>query len=208
MKFFYLLAFFLLVSCVSTKKTYLCGNRECLDKKEFNEYFSENLSVELMSNNKKSKKTIDLVKLNTEKRTPKKKNSLFKPNDILDNQGEKEKLRMEKKRLLQERKIKKAKLKLKRKEEKKRIKDMKSNKIVKKKDKFQTTTQQNKRSSNKELIKKNDKYLTKEEITNNTLVNKNIKSVCDKIEDCDIDTISEILTKKGKNKPFPNIASN
>ena len=56
MKFFYLLAFFLLVSCVSTKKTYLCGNRECLDKKEFNEYFSENLSVELMSNNKKSKK--------------------------------------------------------------------------------------------------------------------------------------------------------
>ena len=34
------------------------------------------------------------------------------------------------------------------------------------------------------------------------------KSICDEIEDCDIDKIAEILVEKGKVKPFPNISSN
>ena len=33
-------------------------------------------------------------------------------------------------------------------------------------------------------------------------------SICDKIKDCDIDKITELLIKKGKDKPFPNISSN
>ena len=32
--------------------------------------------------------------------------------------------------------------------------------------------------------------------------------MCDGVKNCDIDRIAEILIKKGKDKPFPNISSN
>ena len=37
---------------------------------------------------------------------------------------------------------------------------------------------------------------------------KNVKSLCNENEDCDIDKIAEKLIKKGRDKPFPSITSN
>ena len=73
MKFFYILIFLILLSCNTTKKEYVCGDHLCVDKKEFNEYFSENLIIEIsVRDKKKKKKSIDLVKLNTDSSVKKK----------------------------------------------------------------------------------------------------------------------------------------
>ena len=46
----------------------MCGDHKCIDKKEYNDYFAKNLSIEVDLKNKKNKdRSIDLVKLNTEK---------------------------------------------------------------------------------------------------------------------------------------------
>ena len=64
MKIFYLFLFLFLLSCNTSKKEYVCGNRPCVDKKEFNEYFSKNLSVEISTEENKKDQVIDLAKLN------------------------------------------------------------------------------------------------------------------------------------------------
>ena len=66
MKFiFFMILVFFLTNCSSTKKVYLCGDRECVNKKEANQYFEENLYLEVMFKDKKKIRVIDLVKLNT-----------------------------------------------------------------------------------------------------------------------------------------------
>ena len=61
-------------------------------------------------------------------------------------------------------------------------------------------------SDNEEIKPLNKK--TKKNIFTNSVKTENVKSICDKIKDCDIDIITELLIKKGKDKPFPNISSN
>jgi len=61
----YLFVFMILVSCGTVKKTYMCGDEQCIDRKEFREYFANNLAVEILTKKNKKKSSIDLVKLNT-----------------------------------------------------------------------------------------------------------------------------------------------
>ena len=35
------------MQCSTVKKVYVCGDRPCIDKKEFNEYFAKNLTIEV-----------------------------------------------------------------------------------------------------------------------------------------------------------------
>ena len=63
--------FFILVSCStisdsSVKKVYICGDHECKNKKEINDYFANNISIEIYTISKSSKKDkdFDLVELN------------------------------------------------------------------------------------------------------------------------------------------------
>ena len=67
MKKIYLIIFILLVSCSSTKKVYICGDHECKNKSERDDYFKNNISLEvyILENKKDIKKNQDLVKLNT-----------------------------------------------------------------------------------------------------------------------------------------------
>ena len=58
MKIIYLIFFMLILSCSTVKKVYICGDHQCIDKKEFNEYFSKNLIIEIKSQEKKRKKTL------------------------------------------------------------------------------------------------------------------------------------------------------
>ena len=87
--------FILLTACGMSKKTFICGNDACENKKEFDEYFESNMSVEVKPKTKLLKKKfnkkveVNLVSINLNKDTNdnelniktkyiKKKNSLFK----------------------------------------------------------------------------------------------------------------------------------
>ena len=63
--------FFILVNCSTisgnkVKKVYICGDHECANKKEINDYFENNISIEIYTLSKSSKKDkdFDLVELN------------------------------------------------------------------------------------------------------------------------------------------------
>ena len=66
--------FFVLVGCSTisdskVKKVYICGDHECSNKKEINDYFENNISIEIYTLSKSSKKDkdFDLVELNMSK---------------------------------------------------------------------------------------------------------------------------------------------
>ena len=241
MKYTYILFILFFASCSTTNKTYMCGDRECLDRKEFKEYFAKNLTVEIQVNNKKKKSSVDLVKLNTNNAThkTKEKKSELKSEKI-NKKAKKIKLKEEKANLKAIRKAKEIKeknrikekknlAKLKIIEEKKRVKKMKnltklktiepSNEItaeenilkIKKKNdlniinspKTVSTVKKNTKLTSEKIIKK--KPINNEEFK--SIVSKNQTSICEGIKDCDIDKITELLIKKGRQKNFPDITS-
>ena len=68
MKYLFFL-FFFLTHCSSitgdkTKKIYICGDHECADKKEINNYFKNNISIEVYTLSDSTKRDYDLVELN------------------------------------------------------------------------------------------------------------------------------------------------
>jgi len=194
MKYFFIVFFIFLFACSSTNKVYMCGDRPCVDKKEFKAYFAENLTIEVQTKTDKKNNTIDLVKLNTNTNAPVVTSEPNVVNEKAIIKAEKNRLKEEKKRLIEERKIKE-------KEEKRLAKLNKKNKEVKevkeviKKD---NTQQKIVKSSNIEKIKK---------ITKNEEV-EDANSICEIITDCDIDKIAELLIKKGREKDFPDITAN
>jgi hypothetical protein len=206
MKYIFPLFFLIFISCGTISKTYMCGDRACLDNKEFKEYFAKNLIVEIQTKKSQKKPSIDLVKINTTKNENMKSNNTYSKKKIMsDEKIEKTRLKSEKKRLKIERKIKKneekklAKLeKKKNKIEKKNISNnVKKNKILT--DKVKKTNEPLNQTIQNNDLKKNDTF-------------KSIKSevqlpVCKEINDCDIDKIAELLIKKGRNKSFPDITS-
>ena len=60
--------FFLLTNCSKPKTVLICGDHVCLNKAEANQYFEENLSIEVKIINKyKKSEDFDLVELNLKK---------------------------------------------------------------------------------------------------------------------------------------------
>ena len=59
-----LLSFLTILSCAKTKTVYICGDHACINKAEAEQYFEDNLSLEVMIVNNNKKKEIDLVELN------------------------------------------------------------------------------------------------------------------------------------------------
>ena len=68
MKYLFFLIFFLThcssISGDKTQKIYICGDHECADKKEINDYFKNNISIEVYTLSDSPKKNYDLVELN------------------------------------------------------------------------------------------------------------------------------------------------
>ena len=206
MNFIYIFLFLIFLSCNTTNKEFVCGDHPCIDKREFNEYFSKNLTVEIKSQDNKKNKSIDLVKLNTDTRNIEKNiNKESKKDERIRRKNEKEKLKIEKIRLKNERNIKAE-------NEKKQSKLAKITKSSEKINKrVQNEINNNRESGSKILDQTNDnkKPLVKA-IKKNVSIDASkskTKSICDGIKDCDIDKIAELLIKKGKSKPFPNISS-
>jgi len=206
MKFTYSVLFLVLLSCNTVKKEYVCGNHPCANKKEFNEYFAKNLTIEIKSQKNKKNKNIDLIKLNTDSSDFKKNDrKKLKKEEKIREKIEQQELEAEKIRMLEEQKIREN-------EERKQLELAKIKKLKEKNIKKEIS---NKKELVNKIVKKPlaTKKKTAVKSTNNTSINtvksqNKKKSICDEIKDCDIDKIAELLEKKQKNKPFPNISSN
>ena len=184
----------------------MCGDRACIDKKEFKQYFSENLIVEIQSKVYNKESSVDLIKLNISEPVDNKK--------ILKSSKTKEKLYKNEQKILN--KIEKSRIKKERKtqliEDKKRIKEeAKLAKLLKKTKKKKLIFDKNKEQSvvaSKITTKK--KHKIKDELkkkVNKISESKLQTDICVKITNCDIDQISELLIKKGREKDFPNITA-
>ena len=197
MKNIYFLIFFLLISCTNINRTYLCGDRECLDKKEYKSYFEKNLVIEMkISSKNKSKKTIDLVALNSNQKikSETKKEIFFKTFTNTEKQQIKEQKKLLKLKRKEAEKFKKNKTKNERKKAKKLIKITKAKN--KEKNKSQTLISS--------VQKKKDNIQSKQKGNN---INTNNNKICVNVEDCEIDKITNLLLKKGTDKDFPDITS-
>ena len=76
-----ILIFFLLSSCSKPKAVLICGDHVCVNKKEAEKYFEENLSLEVQIINKTKKKEINLVDLNLIKNNNDKRQVLINKKD-------------------------------------------------------------------------------------------------------------------------------
>lgn len=178
------LLFFLLQNCSKHKTVLICGNHVCVNKAEAEQYFEDNLSIEVKIVNKKKKENINLVELNLKDNSVKNKKINIK---------EKNKTNEEVK-ILTKNQIKKIKKNVNKKKKNKKL----SRKIIHKNSK-----------NNNKLLKKNDKTLDnkkkiKPQKDTYKLNNKEV-DVCTIIEKCSIDEISKFLLKQGKKKGFPDI---
>ena len=59
----------------------MCGDVECIDKKQQDEYFSKNLSLEVKLNKNKKYKSLDLIEINKVDNKEKKNNIKILPSE-------------------------------------------------------------------------------------------------------------------------------
>ena len=87
MRIFFYVFFLFIFGCSSSlnnsKKIYICGDHPCKDKKEINDYFDNNISVEVYTlvSDQDKRKNFDLVELNLLKEKFETKNKILVSND-------------------------------------------------------------------------------------------------------------------------------
>ena len=174
-----ILLLFSITNCTKPKTVLICGDHACINKSEAEQYFEENLSIEVKIINKNYKDDIDLVELNLQQNTKgdRKVNIFSKENN---NKKLKELSKNEKNKI------------------KERIKSKKKDKkIVKKIKKSKVSTK---------LESKEQKKLKIEKFNVNN-ERKNVVDVCTILDKCSIDEISKYLLNQGKKKDFPDITT-
>ena len=197
MKYLYLFLILLFVNnCGKPKTTFICGDHKCVNKDEANQYFEENLTLEVRILDKSKKDvSFDLVKLNTSNES-KKKIKVSRKN--IDNKKVKKLSENERKDII--------------KEVNKKKKISKLNKNV---DKNKQISKSNDKKKIVKLKKKNNDISNKNEIdqivslnksTSTLENNKGIIDICSLLTKCEIDDISAYLIKKGNEKGFPDIS--
>ena len=79
----YLSALIFLTSCNKPKTVFFCGDHVCVNKAEAEQYFEENLTIEVKIIDKKENQRVDLVELNLDKESNGKRNvKIFSKNKI------------------------------------------------------------------------------------------------------------------------------
>lgn len=190
MKYFIFFIFLLLLSSCSTPKSvYICGDHECINKKEANAYFKEYLSIEIKILDKNQTSSYDLVQLNT-KEIPAKEKKM----KIFNNKSEIKKLSKEE-------------------IEKKKAELLERKKLVK----INQKNIESKRKEDKKILKLNKKKQNKIKdkiVKKNMSINKSLKvnkkvyknEICAIIEKCNIDEIAKYLLDKSSKKDFPDLS--
>ncbi len=168
---------FALTNCSKPKTVLVCGDHICVNKAEAEQFFEENLSIEVKILDNKAKEEIDLVKLNLKENQKGKKQISITPKKSTD-------------KILKELSN----------EEiigiKKSIKNKRNNK-----NKVQDNI---KKISKKDKIKQNINT-NKRKITNSQTIN--TVDVCTILEKCTIDEISKYLLEQAKKKDYPDITT-
>jgi hypothetical protein len=189
MKFFFFIIILFLHGCSKPKTVLICGDHICVNKKEAEQFFEENLSIEVKIINKKINNNNNLVELNLRKNSDNKRIVSIKNKESTKTNI----------KILTNDEIETIKLKIKKKNHKK-----KKNKIVKK-----ITNEQ--KIKGKIFEKKKNKSIPDKNTTAKIkIVNKKrleVVDVCTILEKCSIDNISKFLLKEGKRKKFPDITS-
>ena len=179
-----LFIFILITSCSTPKTVLVCGDHVCVNKAEADQYFEDNLTIEVKIIKKKNDEEVDLVRLNLKEGPDRKKkisiSSIKKTNKKL--------------KTLSNNDVKKIKEKIKSKKKKKKI----AQKIFKTEIKTSPDTPTHQKSKN---LKQN---VTKSDVNKKE---KDIVDVCTIVEKCSIDEIAKYLLKQGKKKNFPDITS-
>ena len=180
-QFIFFSLFIFLIGCNKPKVVLICGDHGCVNKSEADQYFEENLSIEVKIIDRKIKKETDLVELNlNEDLDGKRKVKVFTKKNT-----------NKKIKVLSNEEVIKIKENIKNKKKKNKIVQKENIKNIKK---------------DKQIAKKIDNNLRKNKKINN--VNKrqtDIIDICAIIKKCSIDEISEYLLEQGNKKDFPDI---
>ena len=180
MKLFLIILFFFLTNCSKPKTVLICGDHVCLNKTEAEQYFEENLSIEVKIIDKKSLNDDNLVELNLSENNKGTRSVSVKP----------KKESNENLKTLSSKEIKKI---------KKKIKDKKKEKKITKKRLDNNSVKKN------QLIKEKTNDKNKFTLNNVNKSQKNVVDVCTIITKCSIEEISKYLLKEGKKKSYPDI---
>ena len=168
--------------CNKPKTVLICGDHICINKAEAEQYFEDNLTLEVRIIDKREKKEIDLVELNLKSSSEGKKeitvlnkNQTTKEVKVLSNDEiEKKKIELKKRKKIKNKKNK----------EKEIVKQAKLSEPKKRQETL------NSEKKTKKIVNKPDKKIT---------------DICTILEKCSIDEISEYLVRQGKKKKFPDI---
>tara|TARA_B100001063_G_C16671616_1_gene506678 strand:- start:243 stop:824 length:582 start_codon:yes stop_codon:yes gene_type:complete len=188
---FLLFIFFFVVNCNKPKSVLICGDHVCINKAEAEQFFEENLTIEVKIINKKVKKNINLVEVNlAENKDGDKKISLATKSKTNENL-----------KTLSNNEILKIKKKIKNKKKEKKL----AKKVFKNKDKVinQKEIKLKENSKESKISSKNRKSV----INNVNKKNTNVVDVCKMLKKCSIDEISKYLLEQSKKKGFPDITS-
>tara|TARA_B100001059_G_scaffold225471_1_gene252719 strand:+ start:999 stop:1556 length:558 start_codon:yes stop_codon:yes gene_type:complete len=172
--------FLILSNCNKPQTVVICGNHVCVNKAEAEQYFEENLTIEVKIIDTNKKKTINLVELNLNDNS-----KINRKISIKQKFSTKDKVK-----ILTNNEIKKI---------KKNIKNKKKiAKTINQKKKIETTIIKEKNKIKKKEVKKIAKRNTNKK-------KDKILDVCTIVKNCSIDEISKYLLKQGKEKGFPDI---
>ena len=174
---FIIFIFLITVSCSKPKTVFICGDHLCVNKAEAQQYFEENLTLEVKILENKGPREPSLIELN-----------------LKENNQENKQVFIEKK-LDTEKDVKEL-----TKNEKKKIISIVKEKQINKKIASKKTLKENKKIS----VNKNKKDMIDKRVINKE---KNAFDICQIIKECTIDEISKYLIKEGNNKSFPDITT-
>jgi hypothetical protein len=190
-KFFFLLIIIFLTNCSKPKTVLICGDHICVNKSEAEQFFKENLSIEVKIIDKKAKNEINLVELNLKEN----QQGIRKVNLSSKKETKKEL------KILSNKEINVIKENIKKKQ-----KDKTVNKRIANKNKFKKSIKKKDKILKKEVDKKKEKLNKKEDFSKVVYKkHEDVFDVCTILEKCSIDQISKYLLNQGKKKGFPDI---
>ena len=181
----FILLAFIFSNCSKPKTVLICGDHVCVNKAEAEQYFEENLSIEVKIVSKKLNIKEDLVELNLKENSLGNKKINISSKKTTNNPI----------KTLSNEEVIEIKENIKNKKKEKKI----AKKIAKEENEF----------VNEEISKPKKPKYQKKEITKSNVNKrrKDVVDVCTIIKKCSIDEISKYLLDDGKNKKFPDITT-
>ena len=170
-----ILVFLIIISCSKPKTVFICGDHICVNKTEAQQYFEENLTLEVKVLKNKVPREPSLIELNLNKKNQEIK-QIFVKKKIDTKKNIKELSSKEKKKIISKVKQKQA-----------------NKKIASKK-----TLKENKKIS----FNENRKNTIEKKTINKQ---KEVIDICQILKECTIDEISKYLIQEGNKRDFPDI---